>query len=111
MLDINKKLDAPAWEEEMRIYEGAVERFGRYAQVVVAIEEMSELIKALTKWMRNLEQGGDFNDEILDAISEERADVSIMLSQLDVIFGDNTEMEIVKLLRLKKLLQGSPYEK
>jgi len=35
-------------------------------------------------------------------MSEERADVSIMLNQLDLIFGDNVEKEIEKLERLEK---------
>ena len=42
--------------------------------------------------------------EILAAISEERADVEIMLNQLHVIFGDNTDMEIAKLEHLCELL-------
>ena len=42
--------------------------------------------------------------EILAAISEERADVEIMLNQLHVIFGDNTDKEIAKLEHLCELL-------
>jgi len=34
------------------------------------------------------------------------ADVSIMLNQLQLIFGDPIEQEITKLERLEKLVQG-----
>ena len=71
---------------------------------VMAVEEMSELQKALLKYLRfkDHEQGDEA--EILAAISEERADVEIMLNQLHVIFGDNTDMEIAKLEHLCELL-------
>lgn len=75
----------------MALYEQAVEQFGESAQILMAVEEMSELQKALLKYLRfkDHEQGDEA--EILAAISEERADVEIMLNQLHVIFGDNTD--------------------
>ena len=84
--------------------EQAVEQFGESAQILMAVEEMSELQKALLKYLRfkDHEQGDEA--EILAAISEERADVEIMLNQLHVIFGDNTDMEIAKLEHLCELL-------
>ena len=44
---------------------------------------------------------GDGEDE-LENLREEMADVSIMLSQLELIFGDVTEVEEYKLLRLEQ---------
>lgn len=97
-------------QREAAILEKAVETFGPEAQVVVAIEECSELIKALTKWLR----AGDCSNvmpeqfkAIHTGIKEEMADVSIMLNQLELIFGDSNEEEIAKLERLEKLLGGN----
>ena len=81
-------------EREAAILEGAIEKWGVQAQVIVAIEELSELTKELTKFLR-------FGScDRLD-IHDEMADVSIMLAQLELIFGDPTEREIVKLERLE----------
>lgn len=88
-------------EREAKILEGAVETFGAKAQVIVAIEECSELQKALTKWLRYLESetASEFD---YDNILEEMADVSIMLGQLALIFGDANEEEIAKLEWLER---------
>lgn len=85
-------------EREIAILEGAIKKFGVRPQVIVAIEEMTELQKELTKWLR-----GKCNP---DGLLEEMADVSIMLNQLELIFGDPVEMKIAKLERLEGLVQG-----
>ena len=51
----------------------------------------------------DLRQDRDLGD-ILECINEERADVSIMLNQLQVIFGDNSEDECMKLKHLREFL-------
>lgn len=89
-----------AAQAEMAIYEAAVQRFGEQAQILIAVEEMAELTKALLKYIR---YGGA--REVLDSIAEERADVEIMLNQLHVIFGDNSEWECKKLDRLAAFLE------
>ena len=81
-------------EREARILEGAIEKWGIRMQVVVAIEELSELIKELTKYLRF---GSCDRLDMHDGL----ADVSIMLNQLELIFGDPTEREIAKLERLE----------
>ncbi|MCQ2439424.1 MAG: DUF2829 domain-containing protein [Oscillospiraceae bacterium] len=86
---------------EVTILESAVEVFGHQAQMDMAIEEMSELTKALLKYRR----GNDFSEKALANIREEMADVSIMLNQLELIFGDYTEEEIGKLERLEELVR------
>lgn len=68
------------------VYEDAIERYGSEHQMVVAIEEMSEVIKSLTKWLR---RGGESD---LDSIVEEVADATIMLEQLRLIFDINDEV-------------------
>lgn len=85
-------------EREITILEGAIRKFGIRLQVIVAIEELSELQKELTKWLRE-----KCNPACL---LEEMADVSIMLNQLQLIFGDPIEQEITKLERLEGLVQG-----
>lgn len=86
-------------QQEMALYEQAVAQFGAECQILIAIEEMSELTKALIKYLR---YGG--NPDILASIQEERADVEIMLNQLHVIFGDCSKEECQKLEHLRELL-------
>ena len=91
--------EATPEQEEMALYEQAVALFGPENQIVKAIEEMSELTKALAKYLL---YGG--NPDILASIQEERADVEIMLNQLHVIFGDCSQQECEKLDHLRELL-------
>lgn len=91
-------------EREAKILEGAVETFGAEEQVIVAIEECSELQKALTKWLRYKGKDGLTDEILVENIREEMADVSIMLNQLALIFGDANEEEIAKLERLGRRL-------
>lgn len=63
----------------------AVRKYGRNMQTIVAIEEMSELTKELTKNMR-----GKNNTA---AIVEELADVTIMLQQIMIMYDiQNSEV-------------------
>ena len=87
-------------EREGRILEAAIDTCGTEMQIVVAIEEMSELTKALTKYIR-----ADDAATIVTNIREEMADVGIMLNQLSLIFGDTTEEEIRKLNRLQRRIE------
>ncbi|WP_306568958.1 DUF6273 domain-containing protein [Faecalispora jeddahensis] len=91
-------------QKEMALYEKALEAFGERSQILMAIEEMSELARALLKYVRYKDWGQGTKEDVLKAIAEERADVSIMLNQLEVIFGDNSEEECAKLEHLAELL-------
>ena len=93
-------------EREAKILEGAIKTWGEEAQSVVAIEELSELTKALTKWLRHYLPGQGDYEQIVSDIREEMADVGIMLNQLCLIFGDPTEEEILKLLRLEQRIKA-----
>ena len=62
-----------------------IEAYGEDSQVHIAIEEMSELVKALLKYRRAVEYGGDA-EKCKAHITEEMADVWIMLFQLELIF-------------------------
>lgn len=82
------------------LYKAAIKKWGTTSQLYVAIEEMSEVIKALTKFMRD----PDNNDNYLPSIVEEVADATIMLEQLRLIFGINEqvcEAMDAKVMRLK----------
>lgn len=76
------------------VLQQAINTYGKTSQVDMAIEEMSELTKALLKERRISKA---FNSkEIKEArehIYEETADVIIMLLQLYLIFGGKNEMQ------------------
>lgn len=80
----------------------AAERYGIRNQSIVAIEEMSELQKELTKLLR-----GECENRI-DHISEEMADVYIMLEQLEILIKNRAtigEWKDKKLRRLRDKLR------
>ena len=76
-------------------YRAAVETYGKTSQLVMAMEEMSELTKELSKNMRG-------HNNIPD-ISEEMADVEIMLEQLKVIFGNRAEVDRYRADKITRL--------
>ena len=79
------------------IYKLALKKWGNNSQIMMAIEEMSELTKELSKSYR-----GKCN---ADQVREEMADVEIMLTQLKMIFGDIRFIKDKKLVRLAKTLK------
>lgn len=64
---------------EREVLTQAVTTFGQQPQIIVAIEEMSELTKELCKAQRGAQNR--------DHIAEEIADVEIMLEQLKLIYN------------------------
>ena len=70
-----------SYEDRKRVYEKAIAKFGCKMQATVAIEEMSEVIKEITKALR-----GELNREHL---AEEIADAKIMLEQMTQMFNIN----------------------
>lgn len=74
------------------IFREAIAHFSPMAQKNKAIEELSELIRALSRDDR-------------ENIAEEMADVRIMMGQLEIIYENRDrvrEIEWVKLTRLKE---------
>ena len=96
-------------EMELRIYEALEYRFGASGQIIVAIEEMAELQQALTKWLRFYCFGGAGGDisikKVRENIREEIADVNIMLNQLELMFGDTSDIQEQKLQRLYGIVE------
>lgn len=87
------------YEERKPVYIDAITLYGPDKQIVVAIEELSELAKELCKALRGKVRTG--------AICEEIADVAIMVEQLQIIFstGEGVENQMAaKVQRLKARL-------
>mgnify|MGYP006928563923 FL=1 len=83
-----------------QIYKQVVCTFGQNVQIIVAIEELSELSKELTKTIRN-----KMNPE---GLAEEMADVEIMLEQLKLMFANEQNVKnwkTFKVQRLEKLIE------
>lgn len=74
------------------IYTAAVKKCGKEHQLVLCMEEMAELTKELSKNMRGFKNTTN--------ISEEMADVEIMLEQLRVIYGNRSEVDTIKAEKL-----------
>ena len=91
-------------KEERVIFTDAIQTFGKNTQIVVAIEEMSELTKALTKKLRGSQN--------LNSIIEEIADVEIMLDQLKLmscVFTDVKNERDFKVQRLaERIKEAAP---
>lgn len=82
-------------KEEKVILQQAINAFGEYAQIDMAIEEMSELIQALSKHKRGKEHN----------VEEEIADVEIMIEQLRLMKDkfDNDKIDHIRAMKLNRL--------
>ena len=80
----------------------AIARYGEHLQLVVAMEEMAELTKALSKHIRGADNRKD--------VAEEIADVEIMLAQIKMMLDIGPDVRIfrmAKIQRLQKRLEAS----
>lgn len=90
--------------EQTNIMIKALEHYGTDMQLLVAIEEMSELTKEIVKWQRKEKT---FCTDMLSEI----ADVRIMLCQLEIIFEkyrrkeNAPEVDVFMAEKLKRLEQ------
>lgn len=76
-------------------YARAINYFGKSSQIIMAMEEMSELTKELSKDVRKC---GDY-----EHIAEEIADVEIMLGQLKIIYDIAYKVEEWKAYKVDRL--------
>ena len=84
----------------------AVETFGVDIQQIVAMEELGELIQAISKiarWECSQSEDLETLSEYIDNLAEEIADVEIMLEQLKYIHNCPIEVELWKAKKLDKL--------
>lgn len=85
----------------------AINRFGKRHQLSVAQEELAELIQAISKYNRSLDNQFD-KEKAKQMIIEEMADVTIMMAQLIDIAGIKQSQidEVIKfkILRMEERL-------
>lgn len=88
--------------DDIEIMKSAIKTFGPQLQTVVAIEEMSELQKELTKFLRGNGKKKNLTEEVADAL--------IMITQVQIIYGigdeDVREVMDYKLNRLRERVQN-----
>lgn len=94
--------------ETKDIYKGFTEKFGAEKQIIKAIEELSELQKALCKYLIDY-QLNTYTDCYYNVL-EEMADVSIMTDQLKEIFenllpGSQNQIEKIKQEKLQRMIR------
>ena len=91
------------------ILEDAIDRYGVPAQIDMAIEEMSELTKALLKNRRNYATAtANERSRLREAIIEEAADVIVTVVQVIMIYAGPEEIQAAvdfKIERLRKRLE------
>lgn len=83
----------------MSVFEDAIESFGEFNQILKSIEELSELQRALCRYLIT-----GYEDP---NIAEELADTWIMMSQLFEIFDYKKvmEWEELKIKRLQEIIK------
>ncbi|MFA5745721.1 MAG: hypothetical protein WCX79_01080 [Candidatus Paceibacterota bacterium] len=66
-----------------KLLEQMIQKYGESKQLDIAIEECSELIKAISKYKRETDK--ENLKSRIASIAEEEADVRIMLEQIDIM--------------------------
>lgn len=87
---------------DKKLLKKAIDVWGKHAQLLTLLEEMSELQKEILK---NINRGKENLNELID----EAADVEIMLEQLKYIFDIEQAVEEripVKLEKVRRRLEG-----
>lgn len=103
--ELQERLSAIVVPAQCDTYVEAVRAYGKQSQLVMAMEEMSELTKELSKNLRGADNS--------KALAEEIADVEIMLEQLKVIFRNRALVDRIragKLVRLSDRITGEARE-
>lgn len=95
---LRKRLELVFRPTKRDTYKFAVNTYDKVSRLMLAIEEMAELSKELSKNYRG--------EDNVSAISEEMADVEIMLEQLKLIFSNRAEVDCVKADKLFRLSEN-----
>jgi len=86
-------------DEELDVCSRAIQKFGKEKQLDMAIEELSELIKAIVKYRRH-----SWNTVWRIKVLEECADVEMMVLQLRLILeADSGEFNRIKTNKIMNL--------
>lgn len=83
------------------VLQQAIDTYGSRAQEEMAIEEMSELTKAIVKRHRAADKPS--YDKAMSGIAEEMADVIIMLTQLLMFYGNRKDVQRAVDEKVKRL--------
>lgn len=83
------------------VLQQAIDTYGSHAQEEMAIEEMSELTKAIVKRHRAADKPS--YDKAMSGIAEEMADVIIMLTQLLMFYGNRRDVQRAVEEKVKRL--------
>lgn len=83
--------------ERNAIYDTLIKKFSPNAQMIVAIEELSELQKEICKYLRNKEQL-----YLVKGLIEEIADVEIMLEQIKFLLSLDWQVEGMKDQKIRR---------
>jgi NTP pyrophosphatase (non-canonical NTP hydrolase) len=90
------------------IYKKTIEKWGKTAQLEMAQEEATELALAVRKFIRKP------NDKTFDDLSNEMADIEIMIEQIKFMYPEISEKIQIhkefKLERLSKRVDESSFE-
>jgi NTP pyrophosphatase (non-canonical NTP hydrolase) len=80
-----------------QIYEAALQKWGKDAQLLMLSEEIGELLQAVSKWQRKKGSA--------DSVAEVIADVRIMLEQLELMTDGSSTVaaEVIQFNKLKRL--------
>lgn len=101
-MSANNRAENVSIQEQWRIFEQAVAKWGKHSQIKMAIEELSELITELCKIDRLV------NGTTPEKVAEEIADARLMIDQVEYmleIASDVAELRQKKLKRLRELLE------
>ena len=86
------------------VLEDAINRYGAPAQIDMAIEEMSELTKALLKNRRNYATAtANERSRLREAIIEEAADVIVTVVQVIMIYAEPEEIQAAVDFKINRL--------
>ena len=106
--DEKESISTPLNPSNSRGFDGlcraAVVKWGYISQIYKVIEELSELITALSRYQNADEDSENAMLSAADNVREEREDVEIMLRQLDVIFGRSTKWQRKKYEHLRQIV-------
>ena len=83
------------------VLQQAIDTYGSHAQEEMAIEEMSELTKAIVKRHRAADKPS--YDKAMSGIAEEMADVIILLTQLLMFYGNRRDVQRAVDEKVKRL--------
>lgn len=88
--------------DEIKVYDKAIKHYGIKHQLLMCMEECSELAKECSKVYRALEDGEAFT---IDGLAEEIADVQITSGQISWFFDLKDKVKTQRKSKLRRLAE------